>query len=551
MNNKSTVIFSLILFSFHVGYSSAPHMIHRSGTLSEILCDKDSAYDIFTCRIIENYKADGKYYHTAVVEEVFRGSLKDTILITLQSSGTTSYKMIPSSEHLMFASKQNNGIYLTAYHRYWHSGILNVKVNQKFKPREERTKKYLSCVRDYYSKVNTKYTGSVELKIDDYFVANGYFKNGQPEGEWKHQDLSRDHDYKTTINYKEGQLHGEKFVSYSDKDELIIPYIEVYRNGNLIASKRSYSQRDLVNSRIGSLRYTTETQFDSTGSMTGQSTQITNTNAFFYAKKFDGYYLNKNAKIYSRQDRAEGWYDRGAKVGQWSYYDESGQLDSTEVYSVLRKIDDTNFVLYYPNGTVHIIGQRINGLEQGPWKEFNEEGQLVNKVNYNDGKFTGTLWRSKDYSSEYVESKRNGYTKSYNKDGELINSTMYKNGLKDGPFISYYSHNEIKQHGQYNRGFKVGIHNHYAKDGQLIETEQYDDRGALYGSHQFYKNGKLREERNYLNGYKSGDWTQYFDDKEPKVISYPTELDILMADIIAPFHVNRIQKYDPKIHSNR
>ena len=217
MEQKIILVLLKVSIVYQIGLSNAIHLSERLGTMTEIVCNADSDWDIFTCHVIENYVVDNSIYHIVVVNERFRGVPKDTIRLAVTHVGCTNgriikTKLIPGSEHLIFAIRQNNGLYLTRYGHAWHSGILNVRINEDYKEIEARSKKYLNCLREYFAKVQDEYTGPLELESPNYFKTTGYLKNGLPEGEWVHHNLTHDEDidYKTTINYRKQKDNNRK-----------------------------------------------------------------------------------------------------------------------------------------------------------------------------------------------------------------------------------------------------------------------------------------------------------------------------------------------------
>jgi len=188
--SKSLVYILLCLICFFFNYNNtyglSSSIYDEKGPLSEILCDVESAWDIFTCRIVENYRTGNAIYHRAVIDERFRGNPADTITLSVIRFGCTlgsinMTKMIPDSRHLIFGVKQDDGSYQTRYGYRWHSGILNVRVNDKYKPIEERSKKYLKIVREYFDLVNSNHTGPVTLSVDNHFSATGVLEQGLPQ----------------------------------------------------------------------------------------------------------------------------------------------------------------------------------------------------------------------------------------------------------------------------------------------------------------------------------------------------------------------------------
>ena len=75
-------------------------------------------------------------------------------------------------------------------------------------------------------------------------------------------------------------------------------------------------------------------------------------------------------------------------------------------------------------------GFNENGLKEGPWEEYHDNGKLWYKVNYVNGNFhglsewydsNGKLW----YKVNYVNGKRHGFYERYNSNSESYLKQYY------------------------------------------------------------------------------------------------------------------------------
>jgi antitoxin component YwqK of YwqJK toxin-antitoxin module len=115
-------------------------------------------------------------------------------------------------------------------------------------------------------------------------------------------------------------------------------------------------------------------------------------------------YSGKYVKYYGDDGygdvKAQGSYKDGVMDGLWEYYYENGQL--------------------YSKGTF------LNGEFEGAWEYNYENGQLLSKGSYQNGEKDG-VWEEFNYINgklstwgSYLKGKQNGVWKYYNKDGDLI-----------------------------------------------------------------------------------------------------------------------------------
>ena len=120
---------------------------------------------------------------------------------------------------------------------------------------------------------------------------------------------------------------------------------------------------------------------------------------------------------------------------------------------------------YYDDGSIE--GERTfkNGLLDGPFKHYNENGIVDMKGTYNNyGKMEGCF-------------------KYYGKNGEIISEETYKNGVKNGVF-KFYKDGHLKLEGKHKQDQVDGVVKTYNekgqfelevthKDGKLIEPKKH------------------------------------------------------------------------------
>lgn len=134
---------------------------------------------------------------------------------------------------------------------------------------------------------------------------------------------------------------------------------------------------------------------------------------------------------------------------------------------------DTLFKEYY-NGEEKLKteGRIHNGAMTGTWKTYYEEsGNIMNSVNYKDGKLSGEAFFY--YDSEKQTVKAEAY---------------FEDDLLQGEYYEYYENG--------------------AQKAKIIYSDGFADDEAWF----YYPNGKLKIEGAYKNGRKHGKW-EYFDEK--------------------------------------
>ena len=77
---------------------------------------------------------------------------------------------------------------------------------------------------------------------------------------------------------------------------------------------------------------------------------------------------------------AQGQFENGLKVGLWTFFDESGVLESTSEFK------DGGWhgqrIKYFPNGKPERVEEYKDGRKNGLVKEFAEDGRVLSQVQY-------------------------------------------------------------------------------------------------------------------------------------------------------------------------
>ena len=135
---------------------------------------------------------------------------------------------------------------------------------------------------------------------------------------------------------------------------------------------------------------------------------------------------------------------------------------------------------------------------------------------------TTTLYqRAKGFSTDPIRSK---WRQEVKKEGGLFILNLYdkKDVLQEkisfiddhllerkGVYMLFQNGN-LKEEGNYEKGYKMGEWKSYYPNKQLLEKKNYVwDR--LYGvSLTYWENGEIKESKNYVNDIKSGEWKLFY-----------------------------------------
>ncbi|HQI41495.1 MAG: hypothetical protein B6D44_07940 [Ignavibacteriales bacterium UTCHB2] len=98
----------------------------------------------------------------------------------------------------------------------------------------------------------------------------------------------------------------------------------------------------------------------------------------------------------------------------------SRALEQFVEYDVVNGIKEGDFIIYFPNQHVEMIGKMSNNLNVGEWKYYRPDGSLETVGNYvNDIPSGNWTW--------------------YYPNGKIVEEGVYKDGKRDGKWISYDS----------------------------------------------------------------------------------------------------------------
>jgi antitoxin component YwqK of YwqJK toxin-antitoxin module len=152
----------------------------------------------------------------------------------------------------------------------------------------------------------------------------------------------------------------------------------------------------------------------------------------------------------------EGRYRNDKKDGYWREYDESGNLVQTLKYengllipepTELARIDIKR--TYHPNAQVKSVGSYLKGTEEGVHRFFSKEGVVESAKVFRAGKVVGE-------GVVDPEGRRQGKWKEYYDTGELSSEGSYKDNRREGEWVFFYRDGKEEQRGGYRKGLPDG-----------------------------------------------------------------------------------------------
>ena len=172
-------------------------------------------------------------------------------------------------------------------------------------------------------------------------------------------------------------------------------------------------------------------------------------------------------------------YKHGKLHGLCEYYYENGRLKERINYKDgewhgLREE-------YYKNGRIDWKQNFKDGIPHGLWESYHENGNLSSKRYINVGTTKDYTANCKDYyengqlmqKSNWKDGKRHGHWEYYYRDGQLNWKKKYKKGKKYGLDEGYYGNGQVKWRQKYKNGKPNGPREEYHRNGKQKKASKH------------------------------------------------------------------------------
>jgi antitoxin component YwqK of YwqJK toxin-antitoxin module len=128
---------------------------------------------------------------------------------------------------------------------------------------------------------------------------------------------------------------------------------------------------------------------------------------------------------------------------------------------------------YFSNGKVKTEITAINGLREGPTRNYDREGRLLSEVNYTNNQKEGMA------------------TNYYAETGKISSTLEYKAGIKQGDERYYYENGQVYRISPYVNGLIEGIQKLYYENGKPLAEVPYKGGFAGTGAKEYMPDGSL------------------------------------------------------------
>src|SRR5690554_938324 len=188
----------------------------------------------------------------------------------------------------------------------------------------------------------------------------------------------------------------------------------------------------------------------------------------------------------SQRPRYEGTFVNGKETGVFKYFDDTkaGTLIATRDFS---KGDGSCYVTMY-NQKGNKVSEGLlnkNRENEGKWKYYHQNSpQLMSVETFKNGKLNGkstVYYKNGKIASEthYKDGIKDGLYKKYSQDGIVLEEIPYKNNQFNGMVTYRDVKGQIIAQGMYEKGLKKGIWKFY-ENGKLIREVNSESKEFIY-----------------------------------------------------------------------
>lgn len=340
--------------------------------------------------------------------------------------------------------------------------------------------------------------------------SEGYMRDGKPDGYWKTYN-------EAGILVSQGNRMNFELDStwqFYDNEGKIVMEIN-YRNGKKDGIRRIYRQDEIIEE-----------------------------NFVNDVKQGLTRYLNPNRKV-----TKEVFFKDGLENGLAKEYGDDGRIITLITYKngfitdreLINRYDNNHqknglWKYFFPNGVVKKEGYYLHGQENGYFKEYDMDGNLLTTAKYADGvKLEDVaelvkLEVRKDYypdgkvkvaATYNKQGNLEGVRREYGPDGTIDKSYIFRNGIligegivtekgeRDGFWREYYDDGIVRAEGKYEKDLKAGKWKFYHRNGEVEQEGSYKNGKAEGDWRWYYPSGEILREESYYNGLQDGPMTEY------------------------------------------
>lgn len=350
--------------------------------------------------------------------------------------------------------------------------------------------------------------------------SEGYMKNGQPDGYWityhvtgviKSEGNRLNYRLDSTWNFYNNVGDIVEKIDYKNGVKSGYHKKYIYKKDDPLKKPVLISKELYVNDVKEGVSY----YYDNEGNI-NEVVNYSNGKREGVAKEF-----SKDSIIITLKTYMDGYLIERERINR---YNREGLKDGT-------------WKTFFENGRVKTETEFKDGLKHGLYKEFNESGTLVTSVRYSEGEIIEDVENDEDKieirdvtneegmvvsSGPYKDDIPVGTHRFYDGEGNIAGGKIYNDkgillsegivdeeGKRQGDWKDFYASGKTKAIGKYQDDKKIGSWKYYFENGNIEQTGSYRN-GKLSGVWTwYYQDGSLWREEEYLNGRLEGMYIEY------------------------------------------
>jgi len=175
----------------------------------------------------------------------------------------------------------------------------------------------------------------------------------------------------------------------------------------------------------------------------------------------------------------EGQFRNDVPYGKFTYYYQNSKVRTTSWISEDGKVARTTS--WFANGKLMAKGNYLNQQRDSLWQFFSEyDGSLVSEEFYMNGKKHGQekiFYPGRGVSEiiPWVDGVKDGVWEQFYDDGAPKLTCFFKNGEKEGPLKTFFLNGNLLVTGLYTNGHQDSTWIYYDDKGNVTMKEYYED----------------------------------------------------------------------------
>ena len=199
------------------------------------------------------------------------------------------------------------------------------------------------------------------------------------------------------------------------------------------------------------------------------------------------------------QNESKGDLVDGLKNGEWKEWSQNGELLEEKFY--IDGVTGTFACLDFSLNEIALNGEPFTGLNICKY----ENGQMMLSGNVIDGKKEGRFTMFYENGQKvtelyFINGKQDGTATSWHNNGQKAQVANYKNGEEDGKFIRWYENGQKMSERTIKDGWEYGKETVWYENGQK-SSEGNSEEGKAYGKHtSWHENGQIKSVKFFRDG---------------------------------------------------